>query len=147
IHRDMKATNVIINERGQAKILDFGLAKATSNIGDRAVMDLTQQGVPFGTAGYMSPEQARGSQIDLRTDIFSVGVMLYEMVTGKLPFTGKSSVEIMHAVMHKNPTPLTEIDPALPPRLQEILERSMAKDAANRYQSIRELYNDLKQLY
>lgn len=146
IHRDVKATNVIVNDRGQAKILDFGLAKATANIGDRAVMDLTQQGVPFGTAGYMSPEQARGSQIDHRTDIFSLGVVIYEMVTGRLPFSGKSSVEIMHAVLHDNPTPVTEHVPGLPLRLQQIIEKAMNKDVTLRYQTMRDMHNDLKAL-
>lgn len=146
IHRDVKATNIIINDRGQAKILDFGLAKATTNIGDRAVMELTQRGVPFGTAGYMSPEQARGGQIDHRTDIFSLGVLLYEMVVGRLPFTGKSSVEVMHSVLHDTPVPVTELDPSLPPRLQQIIERAMAKEPSARYQSMRDFYNDVKEL-
>ncbi|MEW6734326.1 MAG: protein kinase [Acidobacteriota bacterium] len=146
IHRDIKATNVIVNDRGQAKILDFGLAKATTNIGDRTVMDLTQQGVPFGTAGYMSPEQARGAQIDHRTDIFSLGVVLYEMVVGRLPFTGKSSVEIMHAVLHNQPVPITEINPSLPMQLQQVIDRAMAKEMNQRYQTIREFYNELKKL-
>lgn len=146
IHRDVKATNIMVNDRGQAKILDFGLAKATSNIGDHAVRDLTQQGVPFGTAGYMSPEQARGLNIDSRTDIFSLGVVIYEMVTGKLPFLGKSSVEIMHAVLHNEPIPVMQIVPDLPLRLQQIVEKSMAKEVNQRYQSIRELFNDLKSL-
>jgi eukaryotic-like serine/threonine-protein kinase len=146
IHRDIKATNIIVNDRGQAKILDFGLAKATANIGDRAVMDLTQQGVPFGTAGYMSPEQARGGQIDHRTDVFSLGVVLYEMVTGKLPFSGKSSVEVMHAVLHDRPPSIIEYDPALPPRLQQVIDRTMAKEPAQRFQTMRELNVELRQI-
>lgn len=146
IHRDVKATNVIINDRGQAKILDFGLAKATTNIGDKAVMELTQRGVPFGTAGYMSPEQARGGQIDYRTDIFSLGVLLYEMAVGRLPFTGKSSVEVMHSVLHDTPTSVTDLDPSLPPRLQQIIERAMAKEPSARYQSMHDFHNDLKEL-
>ncbi|MBL8149571.1 MAG: protein kinase [Blastocatellia bacterium] len=147
IHRDVKATNVIINDRGQAKILDFGLAKATADIGDKAVQELTQRGVPFGTAGYMSPEQARGGNIDHRTDVFSLGVVLYEMVTGKLPFTGKSSVEIMHAVLHDPPTPVNEIDPSLPARLQQILEKALAKDPSHRYQTMRDFFEELRYFY
>jgi eukaryotic-like serine/threonine-protein kinase len=146
IHRDVKATNIIINDRGQAKILDFGLAKATVDIGDKAVQELTQQGVPFGTAGYMSPEQARGTHIDHRTDIFSLGVVLYEMVTGRLPFQGKSSVEIMHAVLHNQPAPVTEFVPTLPSSLEQFLARALTKDVAQRYQTMREMYHDLRQL-
>lgn len=146
IHRDIKATNIIVNDRGQAKLLDFGLAKATADIGDRAVQELTQQGVPFGTAGYMSPEQARGGVIDHRSDIFSLGVVLYEMVTGKLPFPGKSSVEIMHAVLHDSPVPVVEHVPTLPLRLEQIIEKAMTKSADQRYQSMRDMFNDLKAL-
>lgn len=147
IHRDVKATNVIVNDRGQAKILDFGLAKATiTTIGDQSVMDLTQAGVPFGTAGYMSPEQARGGTIDQRSDIFSLGVLIYEMVTGKLPFQGKSSVDIMHAVMHEPAPPVAQTNPNLPDRLQSILDRAMAKTPAARYQIMRDFQTDLKQL-
>lgn len=147
IHRDIKATNIIVNNEGVAKILDFGLAKATnSSIGDRTVMELTQRGVPFGTAGYMSPEQARGGDIDHRTDIFSLGVVLYEMVVGRLPFSGKSSVEVMHSVLHDKPVPVTEIDPSLPPRLQQIIEKAMAKDPSARYQSMEDFYKDIIEL-
>lgn len=147
IHRDVKATNVIVNDRGQAKILDFGLAKATTtDIGDQSVMELTQAGVPFGTAGYMSPEQARGGTIDQRSDVFSLGVLIYEMVTGKLPFQGKSSVEIMHAVMHEAAPPLAQTNPNLPDRLQVILDKAMAKGASGRYQHMRDFQVDLKQL-
>lgn len=147
IHRDVKATNVIVNERGQAKILDFGLAKATAkNIGDESVMELTQAGVPFGTAGYMSPEQARGGTIDARSDVFSLGIVIYEMAAGRLPFQGKSTVDVMHAIMHEPLPPLSSINPAVPERLQGILEKATAKDVAARYQTMREFQADLKQL-
>lgn len=147
IHRDVKATNVIVNERGQAKILDFGLAKATTNtIGDHSVMELTQAGVPFGTAGYMSPEQARGGTIDARSDVFSLGVVIYEMVAGRLPFQGKSSVDVMHAVIHDPLPPLSHVNPTLPERLQQILDKATAKNVSSRYQTMRDFQGDLKQL-
>jgi eukaryotic-like serine/threonine-protein kinase len=147
IHRDVKATNVIVNERGQAKILDFGLAKATTKtIGDHSVMDLTQAGVPFGTAGYMSPEQARGETIDARSDIFSLAVVVYEMATGRLPFQGKTSVDVMHAVMHEPLPSLSLANPTLPQSLQAMLERATAKVVGSRYQTMREFQGDLKRL-
>ncbi len=147
IHRDVKATNVIVNERGQAKILDFGLAKATTKtIGDESVMELTQAGVPFGTAGYMSPEQARGGLIDARSDIFSLGIVIFEMAAGRLPFQGKSSVDVMHAIMHEPLPQLSALNPAVPERLQTILEKATAKEVAARYQTMREFQADLKQL-
>ncbi|MFQ3582301.1 MAG: protein kinase [Chloracidobacterium sp.] len=147
IHRDVKATNVIVNDRGQAKILDFGLAKATTKtIGDESVMELTQAGVPFGTAGYMSPEQARGGTIDARSDVFSLGIVIYEMAAGRLPFQGKSSVDVMHAIMHEPLPLLSSINPAVPERLQTILEKATAKEVTARYQTMRDFQAELKQL-
>ncbi|HWP44011.1 MAG TPA: protein kinase, partial [Blastocatellia bacterium] len=145
VHRDIKSSNIMLNERHQLKILDFGLAKllkaAESIASDPA--DLTQVGSPFGTASYMSPEQARGEVADSRSDLFSLGVVMYEMLTGRLPFKGKSSVDVMHAVMHEAPAPLGD---GFPPKLVKIMSRLMAKDKADRYQSADVLLDELRAL-
>jgi serine/threonine-protein kinase len=146
VHRDIKSSNIMLNERHQLKILDFGLAKllkaAESHAAD-GVMDLTQVGSPFGTASYMSPEQARGEVADSRSDLFSLGVVMYEMFTGRLPFKGKSSVDVMHAVMHEDPLPLGD---GFPPRLQQLMSKLLAKDKNSRYQSADLLLEDLRGL-
>src|SRR5205807_4056014 len=149
IHRDIKSGNVMVTDSGQVKILDFGLAKLldetearTSGI-DRT--ELTEVGVPYGTATYAAPEQARGDKVDARADIFSTGVLLYEMLTGTWPFQGKTSVDVRHAVLHDEPTPLHETRPGgAPPQLQLILDRTLAKDPRQRYQKVGELRDDLR---
>ncbi len=149
IHRDIKSGNVMVTEQGQVKILDFGLAKlldeteaATSGIHQT---ELTEIGVPYGTATYAAPEQARGDKVDARADIFSTGVLLYEMLTGTWPFRGKSTVDVRHAVIHDQPKPLADARPdPTPARLQQILDKSMAKDPRDRYQRIGDLRDDLR---
>jgi serine/threonine protein kinase/tetratricopeptide (TPR) repeat protein len=151
IHRDVKSGNVMVTDSGQVKILDFGLAKlldeteaATSGIHQT---ELTEIGVPYGTATYAAPEQARGDRVDARADIFSTGVLLYEMLTGTWPFRGKSTVDVRHAVIHDQPKSLAEARPGpTPARLQQILDKTLKKDPRDRYQNIGELRDDLRKV-
>ena len=143
IHRDIKSSNIMITERGQARILDFGLAKLRSTTEAERASDLTQAGTPFGTASYMSPEQARGEVSDARADIFSLGVVMFEMATGKLPFPGKTSVDVMHALVHDSPQPM---GPSVPQGLQQIIRKALAKDPAERYQSADVMEESLRAL-
>src|SRR5437868_3661591 len=148
IHRDIKAGNVMVNPTGQVKILDFGLAKLvddSASPGGIHHTDLTEVGIPYGTATYAAPEQARGERVDARADIFSTGVLLYEMLTGMWPFTGKTSVDVRHAVLHDEPPALYAARPGgAPQQLQAILDRALAKDPKQRYQKVNELRDDLR---
>jgi serine/threonine protein kinase/tetratricopeptide (TPR) repeat protein len=151
IHRDIKAGNVMVNSAGQAKVLDFGLAKLLDEDVARSSgihhTELTEVGVPYGTATYAAPEQARGDKVDSRADTFSTGVLLYEMLTGIWPFRGKTAVDVRHAVLHDQPVPLEEARPGyLPPRLQQVLDRAMAKDPRDRYQKISDFREELKSI-
>src|SRR5436853_5993990 len=151
IHRDIKSGNVMVTDLGQVKILDFGLAKlldeqeaATSGIHQT---ELTEVGVPYGTATYAAPEQARGDKVDARADIFSTGVLLYEMLTGTLPFRGKSTVDVRHPVIHDPPKTLVEMRPgATPVRLQQILDKALSKDPRDRYAKIDDLRDELRKV-
>ena len=153
IHRDVKPANILIGPRGQVKVLDFGLAKIVqtlpSEIDKEAatmVADLTDAGQVVGTISYMSPEQTRGESLDPRTDIYSLGVVLYEAATGRLPFTGASLLSIMHSIATVNPTPPSAVRPGLPLEFDLIVERALAKDRERRYSSPSELAESLRVL-
>lgn len=149
IHRDIKAGNVMVTPTGQVKVLDFGLAKLLDEEAARTSgihhTEITEVGVPYGTATYAAPEQARGDRVDARADIFSTGVLLYEMLTGTWPFQGQSAVEVRHAVLNEEPAPLSQMRPGrAPARLQSILDKALAKDPRNRYQKISYFAEDLR---
>ena len=152
VHCDVKASNLMINERGTVKLLDFGIAAATSikeaEPDDRTkpVGQQTAVGVVTGTVSYMSPEQAIGRALDHRSDIFSLGVVLYEMLTGHLPFEGETTVEIIDNIIHAEPMPVTRLNYAVPADLERIIRKCLEKDRERRYQSVRDLLIDLRNL-
>jgi eukaryotic-like serine/threonine-protein kinase len=154
VHRDLKPGNVMVTPEGRVKVLDFGLAKleaAGSNPNltstpTESRADLTSEGQIFGTVAYMSPEQARGGKVDARSDVFSLGVVLYQMVTGERPFQGASAVDMISSILRDTPPPVTDRRADVPPHLARVLRRCLEKDPRDRYQTSRDIYNELRDL-
>ncbi|RMF70380.1 MAG: serine/threonine protein kinase [Calditrichaeota bacterium] len=142
VHRDIKSDNIMVGEDGRVKVMDFGLAKVPQKVDPK----LTKSGTTLGTLAYMSPEQAGGLPTDHRTDIFSFGVVLYELFTGKLPFSGEFELSVLYSIMNEEPEPLRKVSPELPEQLEGVVTRALQKDRELRYQRMADLLRDLEQL-
>lgn len=141
VHRDIKSANIMVDSQGQVKIMDFGLAKF---VGSSLI---TREGVTMGTVAYMSPEQAQGKAVDHRSDIWSLGVVLYEMFGGRLPFQGETEASFLYSIAHEDPTPLKEVNSDIPIDIQKVISRALKKKPEARYQSAEEMASDLKQFF
>ena len=138
VHRDIKSDNIMVNSRNQVKVMDFGLAKLKGS------MKLTRTSSTIGTLGYMAPEQIRGGEVDVRSDIFSYAIVLYEMLTGRLPFRGEHEAAMMYAILNEEPEPMEKYRPEIPPELSRIVNRAMEKDPEDRYQSAADMVSEFR---